>query len=71
MLSESDLDELHGLLTDFLKTRAETDKIMLKIKEWVDFNKMPQKNLAKADEEVDKKISKIIKMIKKFNKKRT
>ena len=54
----------------FFKTRTETDKILLKFQKWSDFNKMPQRNLAKADEESWEMFSKIVKMIKKFNKKR-
>ena len=54
----------------FFKTRTETDKIMLKFQKWSDFNKMPQRNLAKANEESWEMFSKIVKMIKKFNKKR-
>ena len=51
------------------KTRTETDKILLKFQEWSDFNKIPQKDLASAEDESWEMLSKIVKMIKKFNKK--
>ena len=57
------------LIEVFFKTRTETDKILLKFQEWSDFNKMPQSNLAKADEESWEMFRKIVEMIKKFNKK--
>jgi len=42
---------------------------MLKFQEWSDFKKMPQKDLVVADDESWEMFSKIVKMIKKFNKK--
>ena len=57
------------LIEAFFKTRTETDKILLKFQEWSDFNKIPQKDLASAEDESWEMFSKIVKMIKKFNKK--
>ena len=42
---------------------------MLKFQEWSDFHKIPQKDLAGADDESWEMFSKIVKMIKKFNEK--
>ena len=54
------------LIENFFKTQTEADKIMLKFQEWDDFKKMPQRNLAKADEESWEMLCKIVKMIKKY-----
>jgi len=57
------------LMEKFFEDRKEMDKIMLKFQEWSDFHKIPQKDLAAADDESWEMFSKIVKMIKKFNKK--
>ena len=62
-----DIDDI--LMEKFFEDRKEMDKIMLKFQEWSDFHKMPQKDLAAADDEGWEMFSKIVKMIKKFNKK--
>ena len=67
MMDKWDID--HILMENFFKDRQEMDKIMLKFQEWNDFNKMPQKDLAGAGDESWEMFSKIVKMIKKFNKK--
>ena len=62
-----DIDNI--LMEKFFEDRKETDKIMLKLQDWSDFHKIPQKDLAGADDEAWEMFSKIVKMIKKFNKK--
>ena len=62
-----DIDDI--LMEKFFEDRKEMDKIMLKFQEWSDFHKMPQKDLAAADDEGWEMFIKIVKMIKKFNKK--
>jgi len=62
-----DIDDI--MMKIFFKDRKEMDKIMLKFQEWSDFKKMPQKDLVVADDESWEMFSKIVKMIKKFNKK--
>ena len=58
------------LIEVFFETRTATDKIILKFQEWSDFNKMPQKNLEKADRESWEMYCGIIKMIKAFNRRK-
>ena len=67
MMDKWDIDDI--LMEKFFEDRKEMDKIMLKFQEWSDFNKIPQKDLASADDEAWEMFSKIVKMIKKFNKK--
>tara|TARA_Y100000310_G_scaffold307517_1_gene349684 strand:+ start:337 stop:555 length:219 start_codon:yes stop_codon:yes gene_type:complete len=68
--SKGAMDKNNVLVKKFFKTRTATDKIMLKFQEWSDFNKMPQKNLASADEESWEMFCGIIKMIKAFNRRK-
>ena len=68
--SKGTMDKNNVLVKKFFKTRTATDKIMLKFQEWSDFNKMPQKNLASADEESWEMFCGIIKMIKAFNRRK-
>ena len=63
-----DIDNI--LMEKFFEDRKETDKIMSKLKEWNDFNKIPQKDLAGANDESWEMISEIFKMIKKYMKNR-
>ena len=58
------------LIEAFFKTRTETDRILLKFQEWSDFHKMPQRNLAKAEAESWEMFREIVKMIKKFNRRK-
>ena len=57
-------------LENFYKIRTETDQILLELKELSDFNKKPQKNLAKAQEESDEMFNKVFKKIEALNRNR-
>ena len=63
------ISENNTSVEDFFKVRTETDKIILKFREWHDFREMPQKDLEVADNESWEMFAEIVKMIKKFNKK--
>ena len=57
-------------LENFYKIRIETDQILLELEELIDFNKKPQKKLAKAREERDEMLNKVFKKIEGFNRNR-
>ena len=67
-MGKRDIDNI--LMEKFFEDRKETDKIMSRLQEWNDFNKIPQKDLAGANDESWEMISEIFKMIKKYMKNR-